>query len=220
MKKYIKHIVFILFMMAISIYTYYNYNYNSKSYYDENYSKSFIKAVDYIKNEDYSKSYETIKDSSKKEKELVQTILLYKLVDEIDSYTVVKKKIREEAENITDYLTYTYLYDRDTKYQKNIDKIYENEYNKLFDVKSKLPKEIMFEDTQDLYDKYLELLELDKDTFKNLEYKIIKTNSKLVKTLKDVSAKITEIINLEEEAMGRYPSSTIPEEYMYLLNLK
>lgn len=28
MKKYIKHIVFILFMMAISIYTYYNYNYN------------------------------------------------------------------------------------------------------------------------------------------------------------------------------------------------
>lgn len=92
MKKYIKHIVFILFMMAISIYTYYNYNYNSKSYYDENYSKSFIKAIDYIKNEDYSKSYETIKDSSKKEKELVQIILLYKLVDEIDSYTVVKKK--------------------------------------------------------------------------------------------------------------------------------
>lgn len=81
MKKYIKHIVFILFMMAISIYTYYNYN--SKSYYDENYSKSFIKAIDYIKNEDYSKSYETIKYSSKKEKELVQTILLYKLVDEI-----------------------------------------------------------------------------------------------------------------------------------------
>lgn len=26
MKKYIKHIAFILFMMAISIYTYYNYN--------------------------------------------------------------------------------------------------------------------------------------------------------------------------------------------------
>lgn len=61
--------------------------------------------------------------------------------------------------------------------KKNIDKIYENEYNKLFDVKSKLPKEIMFEDTQDLYDKYLELLEFDKDTFKNYEYKMIKTNS-------------------------------------------
>lgn len=218
MKKYIKHIVFIFLMIIISVYT--CYNLNSKTHYDKNYSKDFINAIESIRAENYNKSYEIIKNSSNEEKELIQTILLYKFLNEIDSYTSINEKINDEAENIIDYLTYTYLYERNTIYQKNIDEIYANEYNKLFDAKSKLPKEIMFEDVYDLYDKYFELIELDKDTFKNFEYKIKKNKSNLTKLIGSISEKLVEIVDLLKEVKGRHPSSSIPEEYMYLLNLK
>lgn len=55
-----------------------------------------------------------------------------------------------------DYILYPNLYDKNSVYQKNIDKIYADEYNKLFEIKNKLPKEIMLEEVYDLYDTYIQ----------------------------------------------------------------
>lgn len=217
MKRYIIHVAFAVIMVGILVYT--CLVCGSKSYYDKNYSENFIKSIKYIKDGDYVKSYENIKNSSNEEKEIIQTIFLCEFSKERDKYLKISSEIMSEADNIIDYLKYTYLYEKDTKYQENIDKIYANEYSKLFDLKNKLPKEIMFEDTYDLYDKYFELLESNKDTFKNFEYKARKENSNLSNTLDNVGNVLTELIELINDANGRHPSSLIPIEYAVLLEI-
>lgn len=218
MKKYIIHIVFAIIMISICIYTFLVCN--SKSYYDKNYSENFIKSINYIKDGNYIKSYEVIKNSSSEEKEIIQTVYLYEFFKETDTYFNISSKIMDESENIIDYLLYPILYDKNTKYQENIDKIYADEYSKLFEIKNKLPKEIMFTDTYSLYDTYIKLIETNKDTFKNFEYKALEKNSNFTNISNNIISILSELDELIKNAKGKYPSEFIPLEYMTLLGIE
>ncbi len=218
MKKYIIHIVFAIIMISICIYTFLVCN--SKSYYDKNYSENFIKSINYIKDGNYVKSYEVIKNSSSEEKEIIQTIYLYEFFKETDTYFNISSKIMDESENIIDYLLYPILYDKNTKYQENIDKIYADEYSKLFEIENKLPKEIMLTDTYNLYDTYIKLIETNKDTFKNFEYKALEKNSNFTDISNNIISILSELDELIKDAKGKYPSEFIPLEYMALLGIE
>lgn len=182
-------------------------------------SKTFVKSIQYIQDENYVEAYNNIKNGKQEEKELVQTIILYKFMDELDKYTEISDKLSEEAEHITDYLTYTYLYSKNPIYQKNINKIYANEYPELYDVKEKIPKDIMFEDTHKFYDTYIEILELTDGLYKNCEKKILNNNEEYVAQIKEVANKLLEYSEEFDVVAGKYPLSSIPEEYIILLEL-
>ena len=154
--------------------------YNNTSSLGEQKSKEFIKSINLLKNENYIEAYNNIKNSSNEEKDIIQTIILYKFGEQIDLVTDINKRITEQMEHITDYLTYTYLYSKDTKYQKEIDKIYDEEYPKLYDIKTKIPLEIMFDDTKTYYNLYFEYLDLNNGIFKNCEYNIINNKDELL----------------------------------------
>lgn len=182
-------------------------------------SKTFVKSIQYIQDKNYVEAYNNIKNGKQEEKELVQTIILYKFMDELDKYTEISDKLSEEAEHITDYLTYTYLYSKNPIYQKNINKIYANEYPKLYDVKEKIPKDIMFEDTHKFYDTYIEILELTDGLYKNCEKKILNNNEEYVAQIKEVANKLLEYSEEFDVVAGKYPLSSISEEYIILLEL-
>lgn len=218
MKKYIIHIIFAVIMISICIYTFLVCS--SKSYYDKNYSENFIKSVNYIKDGNYVKSYEVIKNSSGEEKEIIQTIYLYEFLKETDKYLKISSEITDEINNIMDYILYPNLYDKNSVYQKNIDKIYADEYNKLFEIKNKLPKEIMLEEVYDLYDTYIQLIEIDKDTFKNYEYNVFNKKTILSNSIENVKNKLYELLELIKDVKGKYPSEFIPFEYAVLLEIE
>lgn len=218
MKKYIIHIIFAVIMISICIYTFLVCS--SKSYYDKNYSENFIKSVNYIKDGNYVKSYEVIKNSSGEEKEIIQTIYLYEFLKETDKYLKISSEIMDEINNIMDYILYPDLYDKNSVYQKNIDKIYADEYNKLFEIKNKLPKEIMPEEMYDLYDTYIQLIEIDKDTFKNYEYNVFNKKANLSNSIENVKNKLDELLELLKDVKGKYPSEFIPFEYAVLLEIE
>ena len=218
MKKYIIHIIFAVIMISICIYTFLVCS--SKSYYDKNYSENLIKSVNYIKDGNYVKSYEVIKNSSDEEKEIIQTIYLYEFLKETDKYLKISSEITDEINNIMDYILYPNLYDKNSVYQKNIDKIYADEYNKLFEIKNKLPKEIMFEEVYDLYDTYIQLIEIDKDTFKNYEYNVFNKKTILSNSIENVKNKLYELLELIKDVKGKYPSEFIPFEYAVLLEIE
>ncbi len=218
MKKYIIHIIFAVIMISICIYTFLVCS--SKSYYDKNYSENFIKSVNYIKDGNYVKSYEVIKNSSGEEKEIIQTIYLYEFLKETDKYLKISSEITDEINNIMDYILYPNLYDKNSVYQKNIDKIYADEYNKLFEIKNKLPKEIMLEEVYDLYDTYIQLIEIDKDTFKNYEYNVFNKKTILSNSIENVKNKLYELLDLIKDVKGKYPSEFIPFEYAVLLEIE
>lgn len=218
MKKYIIHIIFVVIMISICIYTFLVCS--SKSYYDKNYSEKFIKSVNYIKDGNYVKSYEVIKNSSDEEKEIIQTIYLYEFLKETDKYLKISSEITDEINNIMDYILYPNLYDKNSVYQKNIDKIYADEYNKLFEIKNKLPKEIMLEEVYDLYDTYIQLIEIDKDTFKNYEYNVFNKKTILSNSIENVKNKLYELLELIKDVKGKYPSEFIPFEYAVLLEIE
>lgn len=218
MKKYIIHIIFAVIMISICIYTFLVCS--SKSYYDKNYSENFIKSVNYIKDGNYVKSYEVIKNSSGEEKEIIQTIYLYEFLKETDKYLKISSEITDEINNIMDYILYPNLYDKNSVYQKNIDKIYADEYNKLFEIKNKLPKEIMLAKVYDLYDTYIQLIEIDKDTFKNYEYNVFNKKTILSNSIENVKNKLYELLELIKDVKGKYPSEFIPFEYAVLLEIE
>lgn len=218
MKKYIIHIIFAVIMISICIYTFLVCS--SKSYYDKNYSENLIKSVNYIKDGNYVKSYEVIKNSSGEEKEIIQTIYLYEFLKETDKYLKISSEITDEINNIMDYILYPNLYDKNSVYQKNIDKIYADEYNKLFEIKNKLPKEIMLEEVYDLYDTYIQLIEIDKDTFKNYEYNVFNKKTILSNSIENVKNKLYELLELIKDVKGKYPSEFIPFEYAVLLEIE
>ena len=205
-------------MISICIYTFLVCS--SKSYYDKNYSENFIKSVNYIKDGNYVKSYEVIKNSSGEEKEIIQTIYLYEFLKETDKYLKISSEITDEINNIMDYILYPNLYDKNSVYQKNIDKIYADEYNKLFEIKNKLPKEIMLEEVYDLYDTYIQLIEIDKDTFKNYEYNVFNKKTILSNSIENVKNKLYELLELIKDVKGKYPSEFIPFEYAVLLEIE
>ena len=182
-------------------------------------SKTFMKSIQYIQDENYVEAYNNIKNGKREEKELVQTIILYKFTDELDKYTEISDKLNEESEHITDYLTYTYLYSKNPIYQKNINKIYSDKYPELYEVKEKIPKDIMFEDTHKFYDTYIEILELTDGLYKNCEKKILNNNEEYVAQIKEVANKLLEYSEEVDVVAGKYPLSSIPEEYIILLEL-
>ena len=182
-------------------------------------SKTFVKSIQYIQDKNYVEAYNNIKNGKQEEKELVQTIILYKFMDELDKYTEISDKLSEEAEHITDYLTYTYLYSKNPIYQKNINKIYSDKYPELYEVKEKIPKDIMFEDTHKFYDTYIEILELTDGLYKNCEKKILNNNEEYVAQIKEVANKLLEYSEEFDVVAGKYPLSSISEEYIILLEL-
>lgn len=186
---------------------------------NKKYSKEFINAIDYIKNEEYIKAYDEINNSNEKEKEIIQTILLNKLIKEIDKNKEISEKLNEEAKNITDYLTYTSLYSKDDKYQQNIDKIYDEEFSKLYDIKTKITSNIMFSDSIEYYNSYFELLDLENGVFKNYEYNILNDKDNLLNRLNSIETKLNNLTDEYNKVIEKHPISIIPEEYLILLDL-
>ena len=207
----------VLCLVIVSIGTFIIYN--NKTSLEENKSKDFIKSINYLKNDNYIEAYNTIKNSDKEEINIIQTIILHKFCSQLDIVLELDEKIIDEAEHITDYLTYTYLYSKDSSYQKKIDKIYDEEYSKLFEIKNKIPENIMFEDSIKYYNLYFEYLDLNNGTFKNYEYNILNNKNKLIEKFDKIQIKLEEIQEEYEKLIGMYPKSEIPEEYQYLFDL-
>ncbi len=182
-------------------------------------SKEFIKAISYIKEEKYVDAYNVIKNGNEEEKDMIQTILLYKFTEQFDIATDVVEKVSDEAENITNYLTYTFLYSKDPIYQQNVDKIYEEEYKPLFDIKNKIPKNILFEDCSKYYDLYFEYLNLDYGLFSNYEYNILNNKDELLNKLTNtIPNKLEELTSEYEKISGLHPLSAVQEEYLILFD--
>lgn len=183
-------------------------------------SKQFINAISYIQEEKYENAYKEIKKSSNKnEIEIIQTIFLYKFGDEFEKNTEIVNKISDETEHINDYLTYTYLYSKDDSYQQKIDKIYNEEYSKLYDIKDKMPVDIMFDDTKEFYKTYFEYLDLANGLFKNYEYNVINNQQGLLNKVTEVDTKLKDLSDKYDKLVEKHPSTIIPEEYLILLDM-
>lgn len=186
----------------------------------EKYSKEFIKSISYIKEENYIEAYNTIKNGNNDEKNIIQTIILHMFINQFYTTTDIIEKVGDEAENITDYMTYTYLYEKDPIYQQNIDKIYAEEYQPLFETKEKIPIDILFEDCNTYYNLYFEYLNLNNGLFSNYEYNIINNKDELLNKLTNtLPAKLNELTDEYEKIAGPHPISAIPEEYKLLLDI-
>lgn len=186
----------------------------------EKYSKEFIKSINYIKEENYIEAYNIIKNSDKDEKNIIQTIILHTFTKQLEKLTDVDEKLTNEAKNITNYLTYTYLYSKNPIYQQNIDKIYVEEYQPLFEIKEKIPMEILFDDCNTYYNLYFEYLNLDNGLFSNYEYNILNNKDELLNKLTNtLPTKLNELTDKYEKIIGMHPSSVIPEEYKLLLDI-
>ena len=182
-------------------------------------SKEFINSIKYIQDGKYIKAYNNIKNGDKKEVEIIQIIILNIFSKEFDKSADIVKKIGEEADNITDYLTYTYIYSKDDKYQQNIDKLYDDEYQKLYDVKDKISQDIIPNDALTYYNLYFEYLDLANGMFKNYEYNLINNKDNLINRIQNVSSKLSELQKEYETITGKYPLDSVPEEYRVLLEL-
>ena len=150
---------------------------------------------------------------------MIQTILLNVFADKTTSAFDIATEITDEADHITDYLTYTFLYSKDSKYQANIDKIYAEKYPPLYDLKKQIPKEILFDDVSEMYDLYFEYVEKSDGLFKNAEYKILHDNSNFSKTVTSMADILTKYSDECEKATGNHPLTAVPDEYIILLGL-
>lgn len=182
-------------------------------------SKEFIKAIDDIQNNNYVEAYNEIKDGNAEEKNIIQTIFLCKFSNQIDDITNIANEINDEFKHITNYLKYTYLYSKNTKYQANIDKIYAEKYPALYAVKEQMPKEIMFNDITEMYDLYFEYVEKSDGLFKNSENKLLNDNTNFSNEVTEVSEILTKYEEAYNEAIGNHPLEAIPSEYVILLDL-
>lgn len=216
MSKKIKIIITsVLCLIIIGIGTFLIYNNHSDL--GKQKSKEFIKSINYIKDENYIEAYNTIKNSDKEEIDIIQTIILYKFCDQMSAHTKVINEIAEEVDHIRDYLTYPYLYSKDSSYQRKINKIYDTEYSKLYEIRTKIPESIMFDDSVNFYNKYFEVLDLGNGAFKNYEYNIIHNQEKNLAKVNKIETKLNEMKEEYEKVVGIHPESEIPEEYSYLL---
>lgn len=185
----------------------------------EKQSREFIKAIGYLQDEEYVKAYNEVKDSDQSELEIIQTLILSRLGEEFDKNTEIAEKIYDEAENISDYLSYPSLYSRDDSYQQNIDKIYDKEFSKLYDIKEKIPVDIIFDDAKDFYNAYFEYLDLANGLFRNYESNIIDDRLGLLDRVTEVQNKLTEVSDEYTKILEKHPTDIVPEEYTILLDL-
>lgn len=213
--KIIVSIIFSILIIGIGVFLIYN----NKPSLPERKSKEFIKSINYLKEQNYIEAYNTIKNSNKEEINIIQTIILYEFCNQLEIVTDLNEKIYDEAKNITNYLTYTYLYSKDSSYQKKIDKIYDEEYSKLFEIKNKIPENIMFDDSIKYYNLYFEYLDLNNGTFKKYEYNLLNNRDNLVAKIQKIQKKLDELTEEYKRVLGMYPTSEIPEEYQYLFDL-
>ena len=193
--------------------------YNNQSSPGEKKSQNFIKSINYLKEENYIEAYNNIKDSSDEEFNIIQTIILYKFIEQINLTMELNEKIYDEADNILDYLIYTYTYSKNPVYQQNIDKIYDEEYPIFFELKNKIPEEIFFQDSIDYYNLYFEYLNLNNGLFKNYEYNVLYNKQEILNKIADVKNKLNEMVETAKETIGKHPLSVIPEEYKLLFDI-
>lgn len=193
--------------------------YNNKSPLGEKKSESFIKSINYLKDENYIEAYNNIKNSSKEEIDIIQTIILYRFIKQVDLMSELNEKITDEIDNIIDYLNYPFLYSKNPKYQQNIDKIYDEEYPKLFELKTKMPSEIFFNDSIDYYNLYFECLELNNGLFKNVEYKALNNKQEFLNNIESMQKKLSELLSASIQIGGKHPENVIPEEYKLLFDI-
>lgn len=217
MSKKVKVIITgVICLLIIGIGLFATFSGNNKS---DRHSKQFIESIKYIQDENYIKAYNNIKNSNKEERDIIQTIIMVVFTNEFDKYTDIEDKLTKEAENITDYLTYTYLYQKDDKYQQNINRIYDEEFSKLYDIKNKIPRDIMFEDTVSYYDLYLKHLDLANGIFRDYEHKVINEKDSTLNKINNITDSLSKITDEYESIIGKHPMELIPEEYRILLNL-
>ncbi len=218
MKKNVKIIIsIILCVLIVSVGGYFIYNNNSKN--GEKKSKEFIKAINYIEKEKYVDAYNVIKKSDKNEIDIIQTIILDKFSSMVLSSVDVQNEIYEEIENINDYINYPSLYSKDSSYQQKIDKIYDEKYPEFYKMKTKIPSNIMFDDTLDFYNLYFEYLDLDNGLMKNYEYNVLNNKEELLNKISNISDKLKKITEEYERVVGLHPTTAIPEEYKLLLSI-
>lgn len=218
MKMNVKIIISIIScVLIVGVGGYFIYNNNSQE--GEKKSKEFIKAINYIEKERYVDAYNTIKKSDKNEIDIIQTIILDKFSNAVLSNIDVQDEINKEIENINDYIKYPSLYSKDSSYQQKIDKIYDEKYPKFYEIKTKIPSNIMFDDTLDFYNLYFEYLDLDNGLMKNYEYNVLNNKEELLNKINNIKDKLKKITDEYEKVAGLHPTTAIPEEYKLLLNI-
>lgn len=182
-------------------------------------SKKFIESIKYIQGGKYIDASNNIKNADDDEINIIQTIILYKFSEQLTLGNDITTRIQNEAENITDYLTYTYLYSKNPIYQQNIDKIYTDEYTKLYDIKDKILQDIMFNDTVNFYNLYFEYIGLSDGMFKNYENRILYDKDNLMNQISSTMSKLEELSKEYENVKGKHPLDSVPDEYIILLGL-
>ncbi len=218
MKMNVKIIIsIILCVLIVSVGGYSIYSNSSQN--GEKRSKEFIKAINYIEKEKYLDAYNTIKKSDKNEVDIIQTIILDKFSNIILLNIDIQNEINDEMEKINDYIKYPSLYSKDSSYQQNIDKIYDEKYPEFYEIKTKIPSNIMFDDTLDFYNLYFEYLDLDNGLMKNYEYNVLNNSEELLNKINNIKDKLEKITDEYEKVAGLHPTTAIPEEYKLLLDI-
>ncbi len=184
----------------------------------ENRSKELIQAINYIKDNNYEDSYNEIKDSSKNEKAIINALYIHQLNNQFSAWDDIQVEIAEEAENITDYLLYSSLYSKNSKYQEEIDKLYATKFSELIKFKETLPRDIMPDDSLKYYDDYFDFLDYSNGLFSNYEYNIINDNTNLLARIEGVTTRLNEVKEESDSVLGAYPTNLIPEEYKILFS--
>ena len=182
-------------------------------------SKEFIKAISYLRNEDYVNAYNTIKNTNREDINIIQTATLYKFNKYFSKTLDLDIEILEEVNNIMDYLIYPSLYTKTSSYQQRIDKIYDNQYPKYLELKAKFPESIMFKDSLSFYNLFIEFLEINDGMFKNYEYNALNDKTTLQSKLAASKNKSSELTEAYKDILGKHPEEEIPEEYRYLLDI-
>lgn len=182
-------------------------------------SKEFIKAISYLRNEDYVNAYNTIKNTNREDINIIQTATLYKFNKYFSKTLDLDIEILEEVNNIMDYLIYPSLYTKTSSYQQRIDKIYDNQYPKYLELKAKFPESIMFKDSLSFYNLFIEFLEINDGMFKNYEYNALNDETTLQSKLAASKNKSSELTEAYKDILGKHPEEEIPEEYRYLLDI-
>lgn len=222
MKKNIKIIISIilcLIIIGLGIFKVYHfYITKDDDAIAEKKSYDFIKALNYIQNENYIEAYNTVKDTNSTDLNIIQTIIWQKFTSQIDEVVSLDNKIFENFNEIVNYLAYPRLYSKNPIYQQNIDKIYDEEYVKLLDMKNKIPKNILFEDCASYYDSYFQFLDIENGVFRDVENQTLYNKSNLQARIIQITENLTQLSGELSKLKGQHPSSVIPEEYRRLFS--
>ena len=149
---------------------------------------------------------------------IIQTIIWQKFTSQIDEVVSLDNKIFENFNEIVNYLAYPRLYSKNPIYQQNIDKIYDEEYVKLLDMKNKIPKNILFEDCASYYDSYFQFLDIENGVFRDVENQALYNKSNLQARIIQITENLTQLSSELSKLKGQHPSSVIPEEYRRLFS--